>query len=216
MEPPHSIHAREARAIPRGACVRVWIAALVLAATAGPAWAGGGPIYAFVDPQGVTHFTNRPQHDKRFKPIRPRDRLSAPRQYREPKFHAYDPLIGDAAASEGVPPALVKAVIAAESAFDSDAVSHKGAQGLMQLMPDTAVQMGVADPFEPAQNVRGGTSYLRSMIDRYGDLGRALAAYNAGPSMVDRYGGIPPFPETQDYVDRVLTYYRRYHGDFAR
>jgi len=215
MEPPHSIRARAAGAIPRGAAIWVWIAALALAATAAPAWAGG-TIYAFVDPQGVTHFTNRPQHDARFKPIRLRDQLAAPRKYREPQVHVYDPLIGDAAASEGVPPALVKAVIAAESAFDSDAVSLKGAQGLMQLMPDTAEQMGVADPFEPAQNVRGGTSYLRSMIDRYGDLSRALAAYNAGPSMVDRYGGIPPFPETQDYVDRVLTYYRRYHGDFAR
>jgi soluble lytic murein transglycosylase-like protein len=184
-------------------------------ATAMPAWAGG-PIYAFVDPQGVTHFTNRQQHDQRFKPIRLRDNPATRAKYREPKSRAYDPLIGDAAKSEGIPPALVKAVIAAESAFDSGAVSHKGAQGLMQLMPDTAEEMGVENPFEPAQNLRGGTSYLRSLIDRYGDLGRALAAYNAGPSAVDRYNGIPPFQETQDYVDRVLTYYRRYHGDFAR
>ncbi len=189
---------------------------LALVATAAPAWAGGA-IYAFVDERGVTHFTNRPARDKRFKAIKLRDNLSAPvPKYRTPRTTAYDPLIGEAAASEGVPPALVKAVIAAESAFDSDAVSRKGAQGLMQLMPDTAQLVGVDDPFEPAQNVRGGTTYLRSMIDRYGDLSRALAAYNAGPSAVDRYGGIPPFRETRDYVDRVLTYYRRYHGDFAR
>ena len=215
MERPHSIRAREARAIPRGACawlsLAVWIA-LALPATS----SAGGPIYAFVDAQGVTHFTNRPQHDKRFQPVRLRDSLGARSKYREPQSRAYDPLIGDAAKSQGIPPALVKAVIAAESAFDSDAVSHRGAQGLMQLMPDTAEEMGVKNPLEPAQNVRGGASYLRSMIDRYGDLGRALAAYNAGPTAVDRYGGIPPFQETQDYVDRVLTYYRRYHGDFAR
>jgi soluble lytic murein transglycosylase-like protein len=179
--------------------------------------AGAGQIYAYVDGQGVTHFTNRPRGDRRFKPIKLRDNLSAPApKYREPRSRRYDPLIGDAAANEGVPPALVKAVIAAESAFRSDAVSHKGAQGLMQLMPETAEQMGVENPFEPGQNVRGGTSYLRTLIERYGDLGRALAAYNAGPTAVDRYGGIPPFRETRDYVDKVLTYYRRYHGDFAR
>ena len=80
--------------------------------------------------------------------------------------------------------------------------------------PDEA--LGVADPLMPAQNVHGGTTYLRLMIDRYGDLTRALAAYNAGPSAVDRYGGVPPYRETEAYVERVLTYYRHYHGDFAR
>jgi soluble lytic murein transglycosylase-like protein len=214
MEPPHSIRVHEGRAIPRGAPLCLWIAVAIWIAAA-PAWAGGRRIYAFTDPQGVTHFTNRPHNDKRFKAVRMRDPVSAPK-HRAPYSRAYDPLIGDAAASEGIPPALVKAVIAAESAFDSEAVSRKGAQGLMQLMPETAEEMGVENPLEPAQNVRGGTSYLRAMIDRYGDLGRALAAYNAGPSAVDRYGGIPPFQETQDYVERVLSYYRRYHGDFAR
>lgn len=215
MEPPHSIRVREARAIPRGAALWLGIAVGFWIAAA-PAWAGGRMIYAFTDAQGVTHFTNRPHTDKRFKQVRMSDPVSGPRYRVAPQSRAFDPLIGDAAANEGIPPALVKAVIAAESAFDSDAVSHKGAKGLMQLMPETAEEMGVADPLEPAQNVRGGTSYLRAMIDRYGDLGRALAAYNAGPSTVDRYGGIPPFEETRDYVDRVLAYYRRYHGDFAR
>jgi soluble lytic murein transglycosylase-like protein len=186
----------------------IWIAAA-------PAWAGGGAIYAYTDTQGVTHFTNRPHTDRRFKKVKMSDRV-APKRYRAPHSRAYDLLIDDAAARQGIPPALVKAVIAAESAFDSGAVSRKGAKGLMQLMPDTALEVGVSDPFEPAQNVRGGTTYLRAMIDRYGDVGRALAAYNAGPTTVDRYGGIPPFRETQDYVDRVLAYYRRYHGDFAR
>jgi soluble lytic murein transglycosylase len=187
----------------------------VISLAAAPAWAGGA-IYAFTDARGVTHYTNRPHADKRFKQIKLRDQRSATPRYHAPRSRVYDPLIGDAAANEGIPPALVKAVIAAESAFDSGAVSRKGAQGLMQLMPRTAKQMGVSNPLEPAQNVRGGTSYLRSMIDRYGDLGRALAAYNAGPTAVDRYGGIPPFQETRDYVERVLSYYRRYHGDFAR
>jgi soluble lytic murein transglycosylase len=204
MERPHSIRA-------------LWGAGVGCCGAAAPASAGGRQIYAFVDASGVTHFTNRPRGDKRFKPVQLRDNMSKPAsKYHVPRSRRYDPLIGDAAANEGVPPALVKAVIAAESAFRSDAVSRKGAQGLMQLMPDTAEQMGVENPFEPDQNVRGGTSYLRSMIERYGDLGRALAAYNAGPSAVDRYGGIPPYRETRDYVDRVLTYYRRYHGDFAR
>jgi soluble lytic murein transglycosylase len=208
---------REGRAIPRGAQLCLWIVAATWIAAA-PAWAGGRAIYAFTDAKGVTHFTNRPHNDKRYKPVYISDPVSAPKtpQYKAPRSRVYDPLIGDAAASEGIPPALVKAVIAAESAFDSDAVSRKGAQGLMQLMPATALEMGVSNPLEPAQNVRGGASYLRSMIDRYGDLGRALAAYNAGPTAVDRYGGIPPFRETQDYVKRVLAYYRRYHGDFAR
>ena len=113
-------------------------------------------------------------------------------------------------------PALVKAVIAAESNFDPEAVSRKGARGLMQLMPATAERARRRGSVRADDNVRGGTRYLRSMLDRYGDLTRALAAYNAGPTAVDRYGGIPPYPETQDYVNRVLTYYRAYHGDFGR
>ena len=211
MEPPHSIRARAAGAIPRGAAIWVWIAALALAATAAPAWAGG-TIYAFVDPQGVTHFTNRPQHDARFKPIRLRDQLAAPRKYREPQVHVYDPLIGDAAASEGVPPALVKAVIAAESAFDSDAVSHRGAQGLMQLMPETAQEMYVKDIFDVRDNIEGGTRYLRVLANEFqGDMVKMVAAYNAGPDAVRKYGGnIPPFEETQAYVRKVLQLYFQY------
>jgi soluble lytic murein transglycosylase-like protein len=86
----------------------------------------------------------------------------------------------------------------------------------MQLMPQTAELLGVEQPLEPKSNIRGGTEYLKAMIDRYGDYSRALAAYNAGPSVVDRYGGVPPYRETQDYVDRVLNYYRAYDVDFAR
>jgi soluble lytic murein transglycosylase len=196
--------------------VEAWLVAFVVAlALAAPAAAGGG-IYSYVDERGVTHFTNRPRGDKRFQPVQVFSMARPVPRYREPRTRLYDPIITENALRQGIPPALVKAVIAAESAFDSRAVSRKGAQGLMLLMPATAASLGVADPFEPGQNVAGGTSYLKAMIDRYGDLSRAIAAYNAGPGAVDRYGGIPPYRETQAYVDRVLTYYRRYHGDFPR
>jgi soluble lytic murein transglycosylase-like protein len=134
---------------------------------------------------------------------------------RPPQRREYDGLIGLTAREHEIEPALIKAVIAAESNFDPEAVSRKGAQGLMQLMPVTATRLGVEDPLRPTENVRGGTRYLRLMLDRYGDVERAVAAYNAGPAAVDRFGGVPPYPETQDYVRRVLTYYRHYHGDFS-
>lgn len=118
---------------------------------------------------------------------------------------SFDDLIRAAAANEGVDPALVKAVAHAESNFDSDAVSSAGAKGLMQLMDGTARSLGVRDSFDPAQNVAAGTHYLRQLLGRYGgDVTRALAAYNAGPGAVDRYGAVPPFQETQNYVKRVL------------
>jgi soluble lytic murein transglycosylase-like protein len=191
----------------------VLAACLAWLATAVPARAGS-PIYSYTDEEGVTHFTNIRPGDARFRPVRPPRKARTLR--RAPVRYDYDVLIDQAAREHRVPPALVKAVIAVESAFNPVAISRAGAQGLMQLMPRTAASLGVADPLVPAQNVHGGTSYLRRMIDRYGDLSRALAAYNAGPSAVDRYGGIPPYRETEAYVERVLTYYRHYHGDFAR
>jgi soluble lytic murein transglycosylase len=194
---------------------RLAIALLLLAALVATPAAADRQIYTFVDDRGVTHFTNIPPRDDRYQPVPPRE----PRGFtlgRIPKNWGYDGLIGLTARENQVQPALVKAVIAAESNFDAGAVSRKGARGLMQLMPATADSLGVEDPFEPSDNVRGGTRYLRSMLDRYGDLTRAVAAYNAGPSAVDRYGGVPPYRETQDYVNRVLTYYRAYHGDFGR
>ncbi|MEN8183905.1 MAG: lytic transglycosylase domain-containing protein [Myxococcota bacterium] len=171
--------------------------------------AAADTLYQFVDEDGVLHFSNAPV-DRRFVALR----RSSPK--RTPRIRTFDGLIRETARQQRVPPALLKAVIAAESRFNPVAVSPKGAQGLMQLMPATARDLGVQDPFEAEDNVRGGALYLRRLMDRYGDLSRALAAYNAGPTAVDRYRGIPPYRETRQYVDRVLTYYRRYHGDFAR
>lgn len=185
---------------------------LLLGVTA--AHAGGRQIYTFVDSRGVTHFSNVP-NDSRYVAI-PTPRRGSEPSRSAPRYIGYDGLILLTAREHGVPPALVKAVIAAESLFDPDAVSHKGAQGLMQLMPSTASKLGVEDPFAADQNVSGGVRYLREMLDRYGDMGRALAAYNAGPKAVDRYRGIPPYPETRAYVQRVMTYYRDYNGDFGR
>jgi len=105
----------------------------------------------------------------------------------------------------GLDPLLLKSIIAEESNFNSRAVSHKGAAGLMQLMPETAEWLGVKDFFSAAENVEGGALYLQTLLERYrGDLVKALAAYNAGPAKVDRYQGIPPYAETQNYVRRVI------------
>lgn len=118
--------------------------------------------------------------------------------------HRFDDLIESAARKYDLPAPLVRAVIRAESNFDPNAVSACGAKGLMQLMDATAAWLGVRDSFDPAANIEGGAKYLRKMLDRYGDVTLALAAYNAGPGAVDRCGGVPPFRETQVYVQRVL------------
>ncbi len=118
-------------------------------------------------------------------------------------------LIDYYAHDRGLSPRLVQAVIQVESAFNERARSHKGAMGLMQLMPDTARLLRVSNPYDPAQNIRGGTLYLRRQLDRFdGDLTLALAAYNAGPAAVSDYGGVPPYPETRNYVRKVLSLYR--------
>lgn len=119
-------------------------------------------------------------------------------------------LLREAAARNRLDPALVRAVVAVESAFRTEAVSPKGAQGLMQLMPATAAALGVRDAFDPAQNLDGGARHLAALVQGYGgDLRKALAAYNAGEGAVARYGGVPPYRETKDYLTKVL---KRYHG----
>jgi hypothetical protein len=124
----------------------------------------------------------------------------------------YGRLISETARNVRVDGLLVAAVVAAESGFNPRSVSSRGALGLMQLMPSTAAQYGVLDPMNPAANVKAGTMYLRDLLEQFdGELVLALAAYNAGPGNVRRYDGVPPFPETQRYVDRVLGNYVAYH-----
>lgn len=126
---------------------------------------------------------------------------------------AVSQLVDQNAATWQIDPALIKAVIANESGFNANATSSTGAMGLMQLMPGTASELGVSDAYDPAQNVAGGTRYLKGLLQRFnGDLHLAIAAYNAGPQAVEKYGGIPPFAETQNYVQSVLGSYARYRA----
>jgi hypothetical protein len=183
-----------------------------------PGAAAGSAIYMYTDALGVVHFSDKP-YDEHYRPLRFKPRELALRSTPKavgPVHHVFDDLIARTASRYEVDPALVKAVIAAESNFEPNAVSRVGAQGLMQLMPATASEMGVRAPFHAGENLRGGVKYLRVMLDRYGDVDRALAAYNAGPTAVDRHRGIPPYPETEAYVKRVLNYYRSYQGQFPR
>ena len=162
-------------------------------------------IYRYLDSHGVIHLANRPESD-----IRPR---SMRWNNASDGIRLYDDLIRQAAEHFGVEFGLIKAVIHAESAFDPQAVSVKGARGLMQLMPRTARELGVRDVFDPRENVFGGTRYLKDMLQRYNnDLHLSLAAYNAGPNEVDRRGGVPPFPETTSYIRRVLNLMGGYAG----
>lgn len=146
---------------------------------------------------GVTRLTLRAEEKKRVR------RKAIPESYRS--------MLSEACAHHGVAFELALAVMAVESNFDPKAVSEAGAQGLMQLMPATAADMDVVDPFDPRQNIFGGVRYLRYLTDLYGgDLARAIAAYNAGPSAVNRAGGIPNYPETRAYLSRVLELFEHY------
>jgi len=185
--------------------------ALVIALVGLPELAGAD-IYAFTDDRGVTHYTNVPA-DPRYEMLlkaaaevsltRAGERMNPSLLARSSGFDAY---ITEAAQSSSVHPDLLRAVIVVESGFNARAVSRRGAQGLMQLMPATARHYGVRDSFDPAQNIAGGARYLRVLLDRYdNDLHLVLAAYNAGERAVENAGRrIPPFKETRAYVPRVL------------
>ena len=165
-------------------------------------------IYVYRDARGIMHFTNVPT-----KPVYRPFQLLQPyiRSLRGKESAAFDQLIRESCQRHGVEFALVKAVIKAESAFDPLALSRAGARGLMQLMPDTAALHGVTNMHDPRDNIDGGVRHLRLLLDRFrGNLTLTVAAYNAGPEAVARYNGVPPYEETQEYVQRVLQYRESY------
>jgi soluble lytic murein transglycosylase-like protein len=175
-------------------------------------------VYVYTDADKVTHYTNTPGHDHY-------ERLSALMEAEGSHNRAgaavvkgsaavYAPQIEQAAVEAGIDAALVHAVITAESGYNPAALSRTGAQGLMQLMPDTAKRYAVKDAFDPEQNIRGGTRYLRDLLDMFdNNLKLAVAAYNAGENAVIRHGRkIPPYRETQAYVPKVLRLYDKYRA----
>lgn len=157
-------------------------------------------IYKYRDPNGVIHFTNIPQ-GKDYEKIISEKRAQTKGDY--------DYIIESKSSKYNIEPAIIRAVITAESNWDPRAVSHKGAIGLMQLMPDTAKDMEISNPFDPEDNIEGGTRYLRWLLNKFdGNLDLALAAYNAGPTRVEQSGGIPAITETRKYVQNVNKIYK--------
>lgn len=206
------------------------LVAAVAVCTLGPwsfAQSARADIYQCQEADGEVHFTNvRPAgpagrrcrriiRGESSGPARPgasRDRVRA-RDRSPDRYGRYDNYIHEAAALYRLPESFIRAVMRVESDFSPDVVSRAGAMGLMQLMPRTATSMGVQDPFDPRQNILGGTRYLRVLANRFnGDLVLTIAAYNAGQGAVTRYRGVPPYAETRRYVQRVLRYYYAFRG----
>jgi soluble lytic murein transglycosylase-like protein len=195
-------------------------------ALAGPA--AHADVYSYTDSDGVIHFTNvRPRgkgahHYKvimREAPLRAARKgvvTVMPGDTDPARFHRYDRFIAEASARYAIPTALIRAVVMVESNYDPRVVSHCGAQGLMQLMPVTGRRMGVRDPFDPRQNILGGTRYLRFLANVFGgDLVLTIAGYHAGENAVMRYRGVPPYETTQRYVPAVLRHYYRFRQEDA-
>jgi soluble lytic murein transglycosylase len=163
----------------------------------------------YIDENGVMHFTNAPTSSQYDYKVYVKERTSV-----SEKFYAtskYDHFISDASREFGVDSRLLKAMIKAESDFDPRAISKKGAMGLMQIMPENFEMLDLKNPFDPWENIKAGARYFKKLHERFnGKLALSLAAYNAGPTAVDRYKNIPPFQETEEYVRRVLRYYRTF------
>ncbi len=182
-----------------------------------PAFAGG--IYKYVEADGTIVYTNVPPKgaqarkvEGEFRPAPSIDQPSRITSSTKRSMTDYDAYIDEAAIRYKMPPALVRAVMHTESAFDPTALSQVGASGLMQLMPGTAREMYVKDIFDPKENIEGGVRYLRVLANEFdGDMVKMVAAYNAGPDAVKKYGGqVPPYPETQAYVRKVISLYFQY------
>lgn len=185
----------------------------VLVAGALLAGEASAEIYMYRSADGTIHFSNAPAR-RGFKRY-PKRRGFRGAIVDRPHHSAFDAIITSVSAEEGVDPALVKAVIRAESGFVPTARSPKGALGLMQLMPATARQHNVWSAYNPSDNIQGGVKHLRLLIDEYkGNVRLALAAYNAGGGAVKRYNGVPPYRETIDYVQKVFRYRDHYRAQF--
>ena len=158
-------------------------------------------IYKYVDESGgITYYTNTPEAKSNKKIISEKKDVTASTDYSQ--------IIYDMSSKYDVEPSLIRAIITVESNWNGNAVSNKGAIGLMQLMPSTAKDMDVSNPYNPEENIEGGTRYLRFLLDKFNDLPMALAAYNAGPKTVEYYKGIPSITETKQYVKKVLSIYK--------
>ncbi|MBU1182133.1 MAG: lytic transglycosylase domain-containing protein, partial [Proteobacteria bacterium] len=175
-----------------------------------------GDIYKYIDENGVIHFTNVPtdssyQYSLFIKEMTQKPTLTLSRY----SSNVFDEMITEASQKHGVSFPLLKAVIKVESDFNPKAVSRAGALGLMQIMPQNAKAFGMRDPFDPRENILTGTKYFRGLLERFnGKLHLALAAYNAGPTVVDRYNRVPPIKETEDYVERVMKYFQLFKNNY--
>jgi soluble lytic murein transglycosylase-like protein len=167
-------------------------------------------LYRYRAADGTLHFSDEPMVRAQ-RPINASwaraDHDRRPRAVLSPQPGRFSQEVSRASVVTGLDKRLLHAVIAVESDYRPEVVSQKGAMGLMQLMPATAAELGVGDPFDPEENILGGARYLRRLWDRFGDLTLALAAYNAGPERVEQFGGVPPFAETEGYVARVRRLY---------
>jgi soluble lytic murein transglycosylase-like protein len=170
-------------------------------------------IYVFRDNNGVRHFTNVPTSPKyrlylKNTPNRSFESSLVGKFSTSFDPNQYDDIIRKASQRHDVDFSLLKSIIKVESNFDCYAVSQKGAKGLMQIMPGNFIFLNISNPFDPEENIMGGTLYFKQMLEKFNEIELALAAYNAGPNMVDKYNGIPPISETKGYVKKVMSHYK--------